>query len=101
MSDLPVACSLPPETIRTRRAALLPGLLARAEIRTELPEGYRVRFTSEGDTLSTITETVDAERRCCRFLRFQLTVEPDGGPIWLEITGPKGTREFLDALIDG
>ena len=32
-------------------------------------------------------------------LRFQITVEPDGGPIWLELTGPSGTREFLDALL--
>jgi hypothetical protein len=37
---------------------------------------------------------------CCRFLRFTLTVEPDRGPIALELTGPRGTREFLESLLD-
>ena len=101
MADLPIACTLTPETIRTLRAGLLPGLLERADARETLPEGYRVRFAATGDILPSIARTVDAERQCCRFLRFLITVEPDGGPITLDITGPNGTREFLDALLTG
>jgi hypothetical protein len=52
-------------------------------------------------TLTAIAQTIDAERQCCRFLTFTVTVEPDGGPISLAVTGPPGTREFLDALIAG
>jgi hypothetical protein len=99
MADLPIVCTLTPETIQTRRAALLPGLLARTESCEPLPEGYRVRFAATGDILTAIAHTVDAERQCCRFLRFLVTVEPDGGPITLDISGPPGTREFLDALL--
>ena len=47
-----------------------------------------------------IARAVDAERQGCRFLRFRITVEPDGGPIVLELTGPPGTREFISALLD-
>jgi hypothetical protein len=47
-----------------------------------------------------IARTIDAERQCCRFLHFGVTVEPDGGPITLELSGPSGTREFLSALLD-
>ena len=36
--------------------------------------------------------------RCCPFLRFVVTAEPNGGPIYLEVTGPPGTRELLDQL---
>ena len=43
---------------------------------------------------------IDAERRCCRFLRFVLIVEPDDGPLWLELTGPEGTEDFLSALLN-
>jgi hypothetical protein len=99
MPDLPIACTLTPDTLKIRRAALLPGLFARAETAHTLPEGYRLRFRPDADALRAIAATVDAERQCCRFLRFQITVEPDGGPIWLELTGPSGTREFLDALL--
>ena len=50
--------------------------------------------------LAAIAATVDAERQCCRFLRFQLTVEPDVGEISLDLTGPPGTREFVSALFE-
>jgi hypothetical protein len=33
-------------------------------------------------------------------LRFDLTIEPDGGPIWLELAGPPRTREFLSAPLE-
>jgi hypothetical protein len=41
---------------------------------------------------------IQAERKCCQFLQFHLTVSAAGGPIALELTGPAGTREFLDAM---
>ncbi len=96
--DLPIVCTLKPATIATRKAALLPGLVGRAESREETTAGIRLRLPV--DALSAILETVDAERQCCRFLRFDITVEPDGGPIWLELVGPPGTREFLSALLE-
>ena len=40
------------------------------------------------------------EQDCCRFLRFRITVEPDAGPILLELSGPPGTGEFLSALLN-
>jgi hypothetical protein len=43
---------------------------------------------------------VEAERHCCRFLRFIITVEPDQGQFALDLTGPQGTREFVAALLD-
>ena len=96
--DLPVVCTLTPATIATRKAALLPGLVGRADSREDTASGMRLRFPA--DALSAVLQTVDAERQCCRFLRFDITVEPDGGPIWLEVAGPPGTREFLAALLE-
>ena len=96
--DLPVVCTLTPATITTRRAALLPGLVGRADSREETATGMRLRLPA--DALPAVLETIDAERKCCRFLRFEITVEPNGGPIWLELAGPLGTREFLSALLE-
>jgi hypothetical protein len=58
----------------------------------------KARVTAD-NTLGLIARAIDAERQCCRFLRFRVTVEPDEGPILLELTGPEGTREFLTALM--
>jgi hypothetical protein len=96
--DLPVVCTLTPATVATRKAALLPGLVGRADRMEETASGVRLRLPA--DALSAVLQTVDAERQCCRFLRFDITVEPDGGPIWLEVAGPSGTREFLAALLE-
>jgi hypothetical protein len=43
---------------------------------------------------------VEAERHCCRFLPFTLTVEPGDGPLTLDLTGRHGTREFVVALLE-
>jgi hypothetical protein len=100
MEKLPVICTLGPSALAARRAGLLSDLLRRASDREDRPDGCRLRFGAESDTLTAIVRTVDAERQCCRFLQFQITVEPDGGPIWLELTGPPGTGEFLSALLE-
>jgi hypothetical protein len=76
------------------------GLVRRAEHREELSHGLRLQFAASGDTIALIAQAVDAERQCCRFLRFGITVEPDGGPVFLDLTGPSGTREFVNALLE-
>jgi hypothetical protein len=101
MSSLPIVCTLTPGAMKARRADLLPGLLGRAVERVDCETGFRVRFPAGEGILKAIAEVVDAERQCCRFLTFAITVEPDGGPVWLGVTGPPGTREFLDALVNG
>ena len=98
-SDLPIACTLTPEELRRGRKALLPGIIARAEGHQPVDDGFKFRFKSEPDLLPAIAAMIDAERRCCRFLQFQLTAEPDEGPLWLEVTGPPGTSEFLAGWI--
>jgi hypothetical protein len=100
MADLPVACTLSPAALQARREDLLNALLRRTKERRELPNGYSLRFAAEGDVLAEIARTVDNERKCCRFLRFAVTVEPDSGPITVDLTGPPGTREFLAAMFD-
>jgi hypothetical protein len=72
MGDLPVVCSLGPAALIARREDLLP----------------------------TLARIVDLERQCCRFLQFTITVEPDEGPISLDLTGPPGAREFVAALME-
>jgi hypothetical protein len=100
MSDIPVVCTLSPAALEARREGLLSELLRRADEHEDTAAGHRMRFPAAADTVAAIARVVEAERQCCRFLRFQITVEPDGGPISLELTGPPGTREFVSALLD-
>jgi hypothetical protein len=99
MPDPPIACSLDPSSLAVRRAGLLADLLRQARTREDLGNGVRIAFDPSSATLDLIARTIDAERQCCRFLRFDLTVEPDLGRFVLELTGPDGTREFLADLM--
>jgi hypothetical protein len=99
VSELPIACTLQPAELAARVSELLPGIARLANSRVPIDGGYRFEFTSSTDCLGAIAAMIDAERRCCRFMRFQLTVEPDSGPVWLDVTGPAGTREFLSSLV--
>ena len=100
MADLPIACTLTAEALRARREGVLTDLARRAERRHDLADGLRLEFAPSADTIALIAQAVEAERHCCRFLRFGITVEPDGGPVFLELTGPAGTRDFLGALFE-
>jgi hypothetical protein len=100
MTDLPIACSLRPEELKQRADELLPRLASAATKCAPIESGYGFEIAPSGETLRAIIEVIDVERQCCRFLRFQLTVEPDGGPFRLDVTGPAGTQEFLRNLVN-
>jgi hypothetical protein len=51
--------------------------------------------------LEELARFISKERRCCPFLRFEIVIMPGGGPLWLEMTGPEGTRQFLAAELPG
>lgn len=72
--------------------------MAHALERVERPDGFAWRFEARSDVLQAIATVIDAERQCCAFLRFELTVAPGNGPVWLAVTGPAGTRDFLEGV---
>ena len=98
MADIPIACTLNPAEMAARREGLLPGLAARAQERASLADGFRWRFAPSREVLEAIARVIDAERQCCPFFRFDMTVQAGGGPVWLAVTGPSGTRELLEAI---
>ena len=95
-----VACSLDPEELKSRQGSLLPGLAAHVRAINETPDGYEFEFAASREILAQLVEVIDAERQCCRFLKFELVVEPADGPVRLRLGGPSGTREFLGSLLD-
>ena len=96
MAEAPLACRLTTPELRERRDRIAALLRCHLEERQAAPNGYRLRFRPEPTVLGSLAGLIEAERECCPFLGFQLTAEPADGPLWLEITGPEGTREFLD-----
>lgn len=94
-TSLPIACSLTSAELQERRSTLLQKVRSAVVEVRELEDGYAYSFPSEGEWLRELADVIDLERRCCPFLRFRITVEANDGPMWLELRGPEGTKEFL------
>jgi hypothetical protein len=96
--DLPIACNLTDVEFQERRAAVLKTVKRAVMEIKELEDGYAYRFPSDEIWIPELSKLITTERACCPFLRFNLRIEPSRGPIWLELTGPEGTKAFLQSL---
>ena len=94
MTDLPIACTLTPDTMTDRLAFIdelaRDGLIARAPT----DDGLRVRLRDTADVERRTRELIAAESSCCAFLTFSL--ERVGGELVLEINGPDDARPVID-----
>jgi hypothetical protein len=93
----PIACNLkalaPAE--RARHAALSDKLRAAATSRRELPDGIAFNLNPAMVNLREVADWVEAERLCCPFLDFRITLERGGGGLQLSLTGRQGVKDFL------
>ena len=100
MKDLPVACTLTENDLHERRDGVLSRALGHVKEFKPLTSGYALRLEPEDEALQAVFELVRVERKCCPFLAFTLKVDQNHGPVWLELTGPAGTKPFLASLLN-
>ncbi len=86
-----VACTLPEDQEKARREELRRGLLSQVRERRDLENGIPLRFPFESE--KEVEEFVRFEEGCCSFATYETWRENES--LWLHITGPEGTREFL------
>jgi hypothetical protein len=98
VDQLPVACTLSDSAFQQRRAELLATIAGAVVGRQEVNNGFAYRFPPNSKWIAELAQLITFEHACCPFLQFALRVEPANGPIWLELTGPEGTKEFVAAL---
>jgi hypothetical protein len=97
-----VACtpqSIPPDK-KQRWVALGVQVYAAVDEIAELPDGFAFRLPNDAATFVTTAEYITLDRQCCQFLRWELRSEPNGGPVWLRLTGPEGTKELLRSTME-
>lgn len=96
-SSAPVACCTDaiPIAQHARWLEVVQRVYARACQLVELDAGYALRLPGDADTLMLAAEHIMWDRRCCAFLRWELRVEPEGGPLWLSMTGSAAAKAML------
>ncbi len=101
-SEPVIACHLdaiPPEH-RKQHSATGHALYAAVQELQTLPNGYALRLPGESATLLQVADYITNERLCCAFLHFEIEVEPEGGPVWLRLTGGEGVKEYLGTALE-
>ena len=96
--SLPVACSLMDSELQERRRNVLQRVRSMVSEVKEVDHGFIYRFPSDGAWIRELANLVELEHQCCPFLKFTITVESGDGPVWLEMTGPDGTKAFLSEV---
>jgi len=95
----PFACdmsAIAPSGRGQHLAAIAEVFGAVTEIR-ELPDGYSFRLPN--DMVLKAADFIAKERLCCPFFGFALQLEPEGGALWLSLTGREGAKPFIQAEI--
>jgi hypothetical protein len=96
--ESPLACKafgLSPAQRNRHFDELGPALRALKNSARELDDGYEFEFPADAATLQLLAEWTIQERMCCPFFDINLRLEREGGPLWLRLTGRKGTKEFI------
>ena len=99
MTESPIACRMDALTRaeRERRREVLAILTERTVAVVETADGIAFHLRADPDTPALGGEFVGYESRCCPFIRFELSVEADGGAVTLSLGGGEGVRDFLRA----
>lgn len=98
----PIACDMSVLSAEQREAHLTTSrtLFSSFQEMRELSNGYEFRL-ERSDAIAKAAEFISLEKLCCPFLAFTIEVEPEGGPIWLRLTGRDGVKAFIREEISG
>jgi hypothetical protein len=88
-------CRLTTPELQERKRTVIAALKASLQERVALPNGYRYKFEGSDGMIDSLTTFIKTERLCCDFFTFSLTVGAGNEPVWLELTGPEGVKEFI------
>nr|WP_321232769.1 hypothetical protein [uncultured Psychroserpens sp.] len=91
-----LSCKLTTPELQRRKETLLKKLREQILIKKELENGYAYKFEGTDSILDQLSEFIKTERACCDFFIFGLSISGDKSEIWLELTGPKGSKDFID-----
>ena len=96
MSDTTeLACKLIGPELAERKAVIAAELLDHVERVDELPDGFALRWGSGDPWAERALEIVHLERQCCPFIRFEVSLEPNDGPITLRLLGNEVVKQFI------
>lgn len=94
---VPLVSPVLDRAIRLRRQMLIAGLFKHVAEVEDIEGGYVFRFKRADLLARRIADYLLFEGQHSPQLSFMLIVEPNGGPLWLEVRGMEGDKERIRA----
>jgi hypothetical protein len=95
-----ISCKLTSPELQKHKTEVIALLKAEVLQRKELGNGYQYSFKGADKIIDDITGFIKSERACCDFFTFNLLIEDVNRNVLLTITGPEGTKEFINSEMD-
>jgi hypothetical protein len=83
-----------PSQERARYTELFELLRRAIREKRELPEGFSILLDPQF-TMDQALEWTKLEGYCCPFLEMQVRWDIENGPVWLDLKGPEGVKDFI------
>ena len=90
-----LTCKLMPEEMRLYKESVLASLKNKIIDKKELPNGYAFKFPGSDSVVDELIGFIKAERECCDFFVFNLSISGDKSEAWLQLTGVEGAKDFI------
>lgn len=90
-----LTCQLSSPQLKARKDTVIASLKKSIVEKKEIFNGFRYKFNGSDEALDLLNNFIKTERICCNFFTFNLSVSDSKSPVWLEISGPKGAKEFI------
>ena len=99
--ESPFACNMTaiPSSERGQHLSAIKEVFGAVQEIREIPDGYSFRLPNDSDSLRKAADFIAKERLCCPFFGFAIHLEPEGGSLWLSLTGRAGVKPFIQAEI--
>ena len=95
-----LTCKLTTPEFRERKATVIASLKKQILATRELKNGFAYKFAGSDLMVDELATFVKTERECCVFFIFNLSIRGDKSEAWLEITGPKGAKDFIKTELE-
>ena len=99
MNPKTLTCKLTTPELQQRKKTVIAELKSLIIGRTETPSGMKFKFAGSDKTLDLLINFVKTERLCCDFFQFTLSVGDEKSFAYLELSGPEGTKQFIESEI--
>jgi hypothetical protein len=95
MEEAKLSCKLTTPELQQRKKTVIAELKNQVLEKVETETGFKYKFNGSDKLLDLLISFIKTERLCCSFFVFTVTASGDNSFVWLELSGPERTKDFI------